>query len=166
MEHKAFAFDWRTFQRQLAPILRDALSTNSVVGLATFIEQHRHSLTDPYEGERLPDDWQSLMECGDVHEHGDFALTLYYSPRADRGIGGQWLAFSDGFQAMPALLGESFGPADNLFDPGRMGSYFQSPDVVSSSLRYLSTDTRPELTGFIDLLKRCGEERMGVYVTC
>ena len=75
MEHKAFAFDWNAFQRHLAPILRDALSSDSVVGLAAFIEHHRQSLTDPYEGEPLPEDWSSLMENRDVQDHGDFALT-------------------------------------------------------------------------------------------
>ena len=165
MEHKAFAFDWNAFQRHLAPILRDALSSDSVAGLAAFIAHHRQSLTDPYEGEPLPEDWSSLMENRDVQDHGDFALTLYYSPTADFGIGDSWVALSDGYPVARSLLGEPFGPAANLFDPGRMGSYFQRPDAVSKSLRDLSADNRPELSSFVDLLERCGAEGMGVYVT-
>ncbi len=165
MDHKAFAFDWTAFQRHLAPILRDALSSDSAAGLAAFIEHHRQSLTDPYEGQPLPEDWSSLIENRDVQDHGDFALMLYYSPTADFGIGDSWLALSDVSSVAHALLGEPFGPADNFFDPGRMGSYFQTPDTVSSSLRILSADDRPGLSDFIDLLERCGAAGMGVYVT-
>lgn len=165
MDYKAFAFDWNAFQRHLARILRDALSSDSVAELAAFIEHHRESLTDPYEGEPLPQDWSSLMESRDVQEYGDFALTLYYSPTADFGIGSSWVAVSDDIPEPDALLGEPFGPPYNLFDPGRMGSYFQTPDTVSSSLRSLSADDRPELSDFVDLLERCGAEGMGVYVT-
>jgi hypothetical protein len=165
MDHKAFAFDWTAFQRHLAPILHDALSSDSIAGLAAFIEHHHQSLTDPYEGQPLPEDWPSLMENGDVQDHGDFALTLYYSPTADFGIGDSWLALSDDSSVANALLGEPFGPADNLFDPGRMGAYFQTPDAVSSSLRVLTADDHPGLSDFIDLLERCGVEGMGIYVT-
>jgi hypothetical protein len=165
MYHKAFAFDWTSFQRHLAPILHDALSSDSIAGLAAFIEHHWQSLTDPYEGQPLPEDWSALMENRDVHVYGDFALTLYYSPTVDFGVGDSWLALSDDPSVAKALLGQPFGPADNVFDPGRMGSYFQTLDAVSSSLGILSADDRPELSDFIDLLERCGVEGMGVYVT-
>ena len=165
MEHKAFAFDWNAFQRDLAPILHDALSCDSVAALAAFIEHHRHSLTDPYEGQPLPKDWWSSMENRDVQEHGDFALTRYYSPTVDFGIGDSWIEFSSGFPSPQILLGDLFGPADNRFDPGRMGSYFQTPTVVASSLRDLSANDHPELSGFVGLLERCNAGEMGVYVT-
>lgn len=165
MQHKAFAFDWNAFQRQLHPILHQALCSGSVAELAAFIEHHRHSLTDPYEGQPLPDDWSSLMESRDVHDHGDFALTLYYSPTADNGIGDSWLELSDDSSVANALLGAPFGPTDKLFDPGRMGSYFQTPDAVSSSLRVLFGDDRPELSDFVDLLEFCEAEGLGIFVT-
>jgi hypothetical protein len=124
MDHKAFAFDGTSFQRHLAPILHDALSSGSIAGLAAFIEHHRQSLTDPYEGQPLPEDWSSLMENRDVHDHGDFALTLYYSPTADYGLSHSWLALSDDPSVAHALLGAPFGAVHNPFDPGRMGFVF------------------------------------------
>lgn len=165
MEHKAFAFDWNAFQGDLAPVLREALSSDAEAELAAFIERHRQSLTDPYEGEPLPEDWSSLMDNRDVQEHGDFALTHYYSPTDDFGIGGSWLALADSFPAAHALLGTPFGPEHRLFDPGRMGSYFQAPDTVNKSLRELSNADRPELSDFVNLLENCRTGGMGVYVT-
>ncbi len=165
MNHKAFAFDWNAFQRHLAPLLHEALESGSVAELVRFIESHRQSITDPYEGDPLPEDWTAVMENRDVQDHADIALTLYYSPRADFGIGESWCGFSRGFPARQSLLGEPFGPSDNLFDPGRMGAYFQTSDAVSSSLRILKADDRPELSDFVELLELCSAEGMGVYVT-
>jgi len=127
-EHKAFALDWNTFQRHLAPILRDALSSHSVAGLAAFIEHHRQSRTDPYEGKPLS--------------------------------GNSWLALPDSFPAARALLGERFGAEDKPFDPGRLGSYFQTPDAVSKSLCDVSTDDRVEQ-------KYSAEQKnVGDFATC
>ena len=66
-----------------------------MTGLARFIEHHRQSLTDPFEGEPLPDDWSSLKERRHVQDYGDFALTLYYLPTADFGVGDLWLDLSE-----------------------------------------------------------------------
>jgi hypothetical protein len=165
MEHKAFSFDWIAFGRHLRPILYTALESDSTAGLIGFIDHHRASLTDPFEGEPLPEGWRSLLENGDVHEYGDFALTGYYSPQVDFGIGHAWLRLSHEVSNTGALLGTPFGPESNRFDPGRMGSYFQTPEDVADSLNALASQHYPEFATFVDLLERCGVENLGVYVT-
>ncbi len=58
-----------------------------------------------------------------------------------------------------------FGPGSNRFDPGRMGSYFQTPEDVADSLNATTSQYRSEFATFVDLLERCGVENLGVYVT-
>ncbi len=124
MDHKAYAFDYAGFQRRLAPILYAALETGDAGPLRAFIEANRAELTDPYEGEPLEE-----LPDGDVHELGDFALTAFYDPACDIGLADDWEEAGD------AALGVPFGPPSNLFDPGRMGSYFQSPELVERNRR-------------------------------
>ncbi len=79
-------------------------------------------------------------------------------------MGESWLALSDDSVAH-TLLGKSFGPDENMFDPGRMGSYFQTPKAVSASLSVLSADTRSELADFVSLLRESEAKGLGTYVT-
>jgi hypothetical protein len=59
------------------------------------------------------------------------------------------------------------------FDPGREGSYFQTPSQVSESLSRvrkfhlpgLEDYRRKSLERFTELLKECVESRSGLYVT-
>jgi hypothetical protein len=167
MEHKAFAFDWPRFARGLRPILVRALAADDPAPLEAYIDRHRGQLTDPYLGEPLDPDWRDRLENGDVQELGDFALTRYYRPMRDRGLGHAWMTLSDELPApaAAALLGVSIGDDGALFDPGRMGSYFQTPARVRRSLAALRGVRRPELRGFRRLLERCTADRLGVYVT-
>lgn len=167
MSHKAYAFDWTAFDSDLAPILLGALDVNDGADLVEFIEQDRTWLTDPYNGDPLPVDWRSLLEAGDVQELADFALTRYYRVRDDHGIGPAWLQLSGSLmeEHARALLGAPFGVRDRLFDPGRLGSYFQSPDTVPRSLRTLAELKGDEVRGFRRLLEECASQRVGVYVT-
>lgn len=88
--HKAFVFDSDSFERELAPLLRFALTQDEPKLLISFIETNRHSLRDPYEGEPLSPQWQSLLSSGDVQELGGFALTRYYQPTEDFGVAEDW----------------------------------------------------------------------------
>ena len=54
---------------------RNALRSGDCGQLVEFIELERAELTDPYEGEPLPPDWEQLLEQKDTHQYGDFALT-------------------------------------------------------------------------------------------
>jgi hypothetical protein len=107
MEHKAFVFDFRSFESELRPILEKALNDNESSELLRFIEANRAALKDPYEGEPLGEDWFEAAEGNDLR-WGDFALTKYYEPTDDVGLGplggaqrSFWLAL-----AMTARLAE------------------------------------------------------------
>lgn len=62
MEHKAFLLDEKTFQNELSPILYEALEHNNAAPLQFFIEENLEQLTDPYEGEPLDEDWETMLE--------------------------------------------------------------------------------------------------------
>ncbi len=168
MSHKAFTFDWDAFDSNLAPILLASLDADDGAELAEFIEQERHRLTDPYNGDPLPEDWRSRLEAGGVQELADFALTRYYRVRGgDRGVGPAWLGLSESLsdEQSQALLGAPFGIGDYWFDPGRLGSYFQSPAMVRQSLTVLAAVAVEEVRPFRDLLTEAAALRLGVYVT-
>jgi hypothetical protein len=63
------------------------------------------------------------------------------------------------------MLGFAVGPEDNLFDPGRYGSYFQTPQPVQETLSALRPYRCPDLLQYLELLEWCVAERRGVYVT-
>jgi hypothetical protein len=176
MEHKAFVLDYEAFANQLSDILRTALVTNNDDDLAHFIEANISSLKDPYEGDPLDSSWQDLVETEDAHTYGDFALTKFYDPVSDIGLGYNWEGVqnllndvSSGLGA--AILGSPFGPANNHFDPGKMGSYFQTPSEVQKSLSLLTNlvQQKPELSaglsGAIEMVRQAAENGKGLYVT-
>ena len=177
MLHKAYAFDWSAFARdELHNILLDALSSGDERGLIRYIEANRDHIKDRYEGGPLSDDWKDRLGNYDVHEFGDFALTRFYDPMEDYGIDHYWLDLD--FEHLPepdqaALLGTPFGPRGAYFDPGRQGSYFQSPqEVVRSHTRLqridlsnMDRDQRESWEQFKKLLEECAKAGSGLYVT-
>jgi hypothetical protein len=167
MCHKAYALDHASFIGDLAPILYDALVSGRQAKLAEFVDRNLALLTLPCEARPLPADWRSVLEHGDVHEVGDVALTLYYDADDDCGLQEHWLAVEEALPpaARACLLGEPFGPPDNLFDPGRMGSYFQSPSSATQSREVLGSRGEPELQPFRALLDQVATSRKGLYVT-
>lgn len=166
MTHKAYAFDWSRFEFGLLPILIEALIADDTAALEAFIDDNHALLTDPYEGEPLPNDWRAGLNW-DVHVYGDYALSAFYDPADDCGIAGEWGEVSECLPGASAnaLLGFSLGPPERPFDPGRYGSYFQTPSQVQKSLEFLQPLGMPELSPFVDLLARCNAEGRGVYVT-
>jgi hypothetical protein len=167
MEHKAYAFEWSAFDVNLHPLLVVALTTNDTTGLLAFIGQHFAQLKDPYDGDLLSVDWRENLGNRDVQEYGDYALTLFYDPAECSGIGCDWAGLSDELpqHAADAMLGFPVGPTENLFDPGRYGSYFQTPGQVQVSLKALQPNSCPQLARFMELLERCVIKQQGVYVT-
>lgn len=69
------------------------------------------------------------------------------------------------------ILGKPFGPTEDYFDPGKMGSYFQSPEEVSESLEKLIEHARAfpqrkhQLAQAIELLEKAVQAGQGLYVT-
>ncbi len=168
MEHRAYEFDWATFDTDLRPILADALGSNDTSQLLSYIDTNISELTDPYEGLPLTSDWQSQVEhIDEVHTLGDFALTRFYNPVDDFGVGDAWTEISDALNesCQVAMLGQTVGPTDNPFDPGRMGSYFQSPNTVVQSIVELAAVNDPKLADYLSLLNACRSKNRGVYVT-
>jgi hypothetical protein len=158
---------WSSFASDVLPLLVDALTTNVPGKLVACIDRYLAELTDPYEGDSLPADWQDALQNRDVHEYGDYALTRFYDPADCWGIGYEWTLLDDELPppASNAVLGSVVGPAENRFDPGRYGSFFWTSDQVGWSLAVLQSLDRPELVRFLALLERCVAEERGLYVT-
>ena len=119
--------------------------------------------SDPYEGQTLAPDWiQMLSDHSDVHEIGDYALTRFYDPTTDFGIGNAWIAIDKSLDNFPrnALLGRTIGPATNPFDPGKMGSYVQTITDVVHSLSVLRDLNDDRLEEFVNLLNQCARRGM------
>jgi hypothetical protein len=167
MEHKAYVFDWSRFEFDLRLLLTEALATDDTAELEAYIDRHLTELMDPYEGEPLTAEWRDALENRDVHEYGDYALTRFYDPGDCSGVGYEWARLSEELPepAAVALLGFTVGPPGRLFDPGRYGSYFQTPAQVRESLAALKPLGLSELAGFVELLERCAAKGRGVYVT-
>jgi hypothetical protein len=172
LEYKAFLFDYASFDRELRPFLENALATNDSQRLVEFINENLDSLTDPYEGEPLGSDWRSKLEYEDPHQFGDFAITKYYDPRADLGVGADWEELQQfllqELGTDEPLLGRPVGPPNNLFDPGKAGSYFQSEEQVRENLARLQSIGSPTVPGYDRLqtaLQTAADAGRGLYVT-
>lgn len=174
MEHKAFVFDYLTFDRELRAILEDALATGDSSEVVSFINANLSNLRDPYEGEPLGNDWESFIDTHDAHQYGDFALTKYYDPLADKGLGTSWesaqemIAVNTTLKESP-ILGSTIGPKDEPFDPGKMGSYFQSPRQVRESYEYMleiaAKIPSGDLTKAVQMLEEARKSENGLYIT-
>jgi len=174
MERKAFLFDTDRFDTELRPTIEAALSTGDCAPLADFIRDNVDVLTDPYEGEPLAPGWDSLLETKDAHTYGDFALTKYYDPTSDIGLGAAWerlqeLIANDPDIVTSPILGVTIGPEDLPFDPGKMGAYFQSPSQVAANYHHLLDLARESPSDIVaDAVRMLGQAvraGKGLYVT-
>jgi hypothetical protein len=169
MDHKAFVFRYAEFNRDLKPLLVAALVSRDPQQLVAFIDADRPSFRDPYEGETLPANWQALLETKDVDEFGDFVLTKYYDPREDIGLGRDWQeiqqALEDAFGMSGGILGQPLGVGEHIFDPGKMGSYFQSHEDVLRHMAQLKSAHGPYLQRAQELLRQAADQGEGLYVT-
>ncbi len=175
LAHRAFAFDHTRFHDELRPVLLRALETTDTTALRAWIDAHLNLLVDPYEGEPLAKNWEKSLETGDVHELGDFALTKYYDGDLDIGLDVDWQDVGELLEKSglaPALtLGTPLGPRDAPFDPGRQGSYFQTPAEVAAAVASLQTllQAQPalatELAPLQGMLQQAARHRCGLYVT-
>src|SRR5689334_17801487 len=167
MSHKAYVFDWQRFERELAALLMRSLTDGDAQGLIQFGNERLSALSNPYEGQLLASGWLGTLEVADVHEVADYVLTNYYTPTEDWGIGDSWLVVKEGLDAphKSALLGNPFGPANNQFDPGRMGAYFQDEAMCRRSFALLNATKEEALGPFLAGLQRAIQSGKGVYVT-
>ena len=190
MDHKAYVFDYNAFMSELSGMLMDALSTRQTDSLVKFIEGNLDSVTYPYgtmpdqetwrdvvePGDPLDESWQALVETPDAHTYGDFALTKFYDPADDIGLSHDWdevetMLDSELGHAYYMVLGTPFGPRHELFDPGKMGSYFQSPAEVKEHLSQLESligkkkELAPYLGVVIEMFRLAAAQGKGLYVT-
>ena len=175
IEHKAFIFDYKAFELELKEILEMALSLNKIENLEYFIKLNIDCLTDPYEGNLLPDNWVEMLEYGDPHEYGDFALTKFYNPTEDIGLGYNWFEIEELLSSQSgegtSILGDKIGKEDNYFDPGKMGSYFQSLNTIianKSKINFFteSQTERIELLNLVDCMFNAAiSSKKGLYIT-
>ena len=145
MTHRAYPFDYGLFSQTFKPVLLDALDSGSAVLLAQFIDENYRQLRSPYDGSPVFSGWRKLFDASDVQVCGDVAMTKFYDPMRDIGLGGDWIEISEclcgvcpGLQGSSPVLGQVIGRTV-LFDPGRMGSYFQDISSLKSSLRCIDT---------------------------
>ncbi|WP_335152798.1 hypothetical protein [Nostoc sp.] len=176
MEHKAFVFDYDTFLQELADILVNALVINQSKDLITFIENNFSYLKYPDEGEPLDSFWKETIDTNDISQYGDFAITKYYNPQCDIGLGYDWLPLYDMLlnemdKDISPLLGKNFGIPGNYFNPGKMGSYFQSLEQVKNNFELLSLllnekkEYLPNLALLIKMLANALDLDKGLYIT-
>jgi hypothetical protein len=166
ISHKAYAVDWLVFEK-IRPRLERALIEGDPSGLFVLIDEDISSFRDPYEGEPLSSDWRSNLECGDVHEVGDFVLTTCYDPRADFGLGAEWMRI-DGLLPIShrsMLLGSPLGQLGRLFDPGKLGSYFQDPEQLRHSLGVIQSHSEVIPRSYLEWQAAVVAKGEGLYVT-
>lgn len=177
IEHKAFVFDIDAFNSELRMLLESALNSGNIDKIREFIISNKEFLSDPCDGGKLDDDWEIMIEDKDAHQYGDFALTKYYSPLEDMGLGSEWqriesMFFSNSDTTASPFLGVPVGSSCEFFDPGKMGSYFQSVKEVRESLdklvgleSVLPDDLVDAFEQFKGVLERALKQNKGVYVT-
>ena len=178
MNYKANMFDYDRFQNELGSALYEALETNISEPLIRFIDENIKILKTPLEGKLLDTSWRSLRSSWTVQNYGDFAITKFYDPKSGIMIGPLWLPIDDFLHTKlgdntPILFGEPFGPESNYFDPGVMGSYFQSAQEVQTNFLLLHDLTHDDpglleqydsLDEIIDLFRVSARAKMGLYV--
>jgi hypothetical protein len=100
-----------------------------MAALTAFVETNLDQLSLPWTAEPVDAGWRDEIDSNDPHQMGDLALTAFYDPGDDLGLGPEWLSsmkeepdyemLDDHAQVL--VLGQPFGPSSNLFDPGKMG---------------------------------------------
>ena len=173
LNHNAFVFAHAAFEAELRPTLDRALETSDVQLLASWIEANRSALCDPYEGEELPADWESLLTAQDVQEYADFALTKYYDPSDSIGLDEDWAEVEAELArlglSLDIIQGSPFGPAVARFDPARSGAYLQSPATVRAHLQQVEAALLepPAEPGSLELARDllAAAVSQGLYVT-
>jgi hypothetical protein len=173
MEHKAFVFDHEQFDRELRPMVVRALETDGWAEIDRFVDTHLGGLTDPYSGRPLAADWRTAA-AGGPEVHGAFALTRYYDRVANIGLHADWRPVFDALErAAPGAgsltLGDPIESGGRIFDPGRLGTYLQSPLRIRTNLVVLDRLLR-EHAELVEVVQPLAEMLFagvpkGLYVT-
>lgn len=179
MNYKAYMFDYDKFQDELGNQLYGALEKNDSTTLVKYIDENVKVLKIPSDGRLIDSSWRLLLPNWTVQLYGDLAITKFYNPGLGILIGPLWLPIDEFLHTKlgedtTILFGKPFGPDNNPFDPGVMGSYFQSPQEVQTNFTLLHdlVSDNPELLQqydsfdeIIDLFGNSARNQKGLYVT-
>jgi len=162
-DHKAFAFDWQAFAVEMMPWMSEALAADDRERFVQFVVSNITRCRSPYDGSVLSSSWKELLEVGDVQEVADFALTKYYDPTDDHGLGATWMEEDAALpeNMRPALLGRPIAH----FDPGRQGSYVVAPNNATECAETLRHANSPKVREYACFLEDVARKGLGVYVT-
>jgi hypothetical protein len=156
-DHKAFAFDFETYRKELRPVLDRALLSGSSDELLVYIAREFTNLKHPFEGGPLPADWDTQFDTRSSQFTGELAMTRYFDPSEDLGLPGDEI-----------IKGEVVGPPEAPFDPGLMDSYLQDPACVERNHQRLLAATsihgEAEIQNLIGMLKVAADRKLGLYV--
>ncbi|MEH1942426.1 MAG: hypothetical protein V7L01_19730 [Nostoc sp.] len=117
-----------------------------------------------------------MIETEDINQYGDFAITKYYNPQCNIGLGYNWMPLYDILpneldKDVSPLLGKFFGIPGNYFNPGKMGSYFQSLEQVKNNfelLNFLLNENKehlPNLALLMKMLSNALDLKKGLNIT-
>lgn len=178
MEHKAFVFDFEAFVQQLSNTLEKASLNNTNKNIISFINNNIVLLKHPDEGGAIDDYWEEILEeIKDVHNYGDIAITKFYDPDKDIGLGYDWQDIENILSCEllvdpgDIILGQKFGPIDNRFNPGRISSSFQSLEQVKLNMQLLQNlvEQKPKLSialaDLLSMLQKAIDSQTGLYIT-
>jgi hypothetical protein len=173
MVHKAFVFDYEAFHAELAPILAEAMDMRKVDELAAFIDDNLASLWDLENDTRLDKSWRIQLTETSVDELGDLALTKYYNPIELVGLEYDWRRLWKLLEPLKLgnlIFGKMFTTKYSGFDPGQMGTYFQSPEQVKENLTTTQSllsqypEYKKELDLTIKMLSKAAVENKGLFI--
>ena len=168
LEHKAYLIDDIGFEKGLRPIFRMADSREKRQQLESFCDTNASLIKSPYDGIDVGDGWRSVQETETILELADIALTAFYDPADDIGLGYEYSEISERLKPVVAKLG--FSPAlgnpiefgSDLFDPGFSGSYIMPcSDVVESVDALMSSN----FDALFQMLRKAKNQNRGLYVT-
>ena len=139
MEHRAYIFDYCAFDRELRAVLVHALEAGDWSDVHRFVDTHRSSLANPYDGQPLEQDWRTAVASARPEVSGAVALTKYYDPVANIGLHAEWRDVFDALEQAAAgggsiMLGDPIVGGGRVFDPGLLGTYLQEPLRIRTNL--------------------------------
>jgi hypothetical protein len=174
LDHKAYLLDYDTFSTNLRPLIEHSLQTASTVQLVVFIESNLSSLRSPDTWRLLTTDWKGEVDIDDVQLCGDIALTKY-RVNSNIGLSYEWEELFNVFSteykglATSPILGEILQVAGVSFDPGRLGTYFQSRKAVIANLSLVKQAAKgwgeDLLRPAVLMLQEAIEAEKGLFVT-
>lgn len=172
-DHRVFVFDFEAFSVELKQTLFRALQLDRPGQLEHFIERNTSRIHDPVEGESVGSRWRDYLGESDVQEFADFAMTAFYTPSRFGGLRTRYEAARQRFLDQggdeaawdAAMLGETVGPPDRPFDPGRMGTYLRAPELVKASVEFLRELGDPEVESTLATFEQADEAGLGALVT-